>query len=118
MVSKQDWQNLTLEKSETLPSMCLEYVATVHSILYPFFSRVLNSPPLDTKCNMPIMRTCKRVVMRLKAVGETWSTFEKSGANSQGTREQKTLPQLTLNQRLRTTFKVGKQSPQQPQEEI
>jgi len=41
---------------------------------------------------MPIMRTYKGVVMRLRAVGEKWSTFGKSGANSQGTREQKTLP--------------------------
>jgi len=43
---------------------------------------------------MPIMRTCKKDVMGRKVKGEKRNKFGKSGANSQKTREQKTLPQL------------------------
>ena len=117
-VSKQDWQNLTLGKrwntSLNVFRICSKGALNTLSnqANYHKLGRVLNSPPLDAKCNMPIMRACKRVVMRLRVVGEKLSTCGKSGANSQGTREQKTLPQLILNQRLHITFKIGRQSPQ------
>jgi len=66
--------------------------------------RVLNSPPLGAKCNMPIIRTCKKDVMGPKVKDEKWSKFGKSGANSQKVREQKTLPQIILKQQLHTTI--------------
>jgi len=56
--------------------------------------------------------------MGLRVKGEKWSKFGKSGANSQRTKKQKTLPQLISNQQLHTTFKIEKQTPQQPQEGI
>jgi len=73
--------------------MCLEYVimgalntlsnqASCHKL-----GRVLHSPPLDAKYNMPIMRACRNDVMGPKAKGEKWNKFRKSGANSQKTRE-------------------------------
>ena len=39
-----------------------------------------------------------------KVMGEKWNKFGKSGANSQKTREQKTLPQLISEQQLHTTI--------------
>jgi len=71
---------------------------------YRKLSRVLDSPLFDAKCNMPIMRTFQKYVIGLKVKGEKLSKFEKSGANSQKTREQKTLPQLMLEQQLHTTI--------------
>jgi len=65
---------------------------------YHKLGRVLDSPPFDAKCNMPIMRTCKKDVIELKIKGEKWSKFVKSEANSQMIREQKTLPQLMQEQ--------------------
>ena len=54
---------------------------------YHKHGRVINSPPFDVKCNMPIMRTYKEDVMGPVVKGEKWSKFGKSGANSQKTRE-------------------------------
>ena len=65
-----------------------------NQVNYHKFGRALDSPPLDAKYNMPIMRTRKNGIMGPKVKGESWSKFGKSGANSQKTREQKTLPQL------------------------
>jgi len=67
--------------------------------------RVLDSPALDAKCNVPIIRACRKDVMGPKVKGEKWKNFEKSGANSQNTREQKTLPQLMSERQLHTTTK-------------
>ena len=50
------------------------------------------------------MRACKKDAMGTKVNGEKWNKFGKSGANSQKTREQKTLPQLMSEQRLHTTI--------------
>ena len=48
--------------------MCLENVVRALNTLsnqanYHKVGRVLDSPPLDAKCNMPIMRTCIEDVM-------------------------------------------------------
>ena len=42
--------------------------------------------------------------MGSKVKGEKWNKFGKSGANSQKTREQKTVPQLMSEQQLHTTI--------------
>jgi len=44
--------------------------------------RVLDSPLLDAKCNMPIIRACKKDAIGPNVKGEKWNKFEKSGANS------------------------------------
>ena len=59
---------------------------------------ILNPPPRGAKCNMRIMRSCKKDAMGLRVKGEKWSKFGKSEANSQRTREKKILPQLISNQ--------------------
>ena len=88
MVSKQVWQNLALRKKWNTPliafRMCSKGALNTLSNQenYHKLGRVLNSPPIDAKCNMPIMRACKRVVMRVRVMGEKWSTFGKSEANS------------------------------------
>ena len=45
---------------------------------YHELGRVLNSPPLDAKCNMSIMRTYKEDVIGPVVKGDKWSKFEKS----------------------------------------
>ena len=42
--------------------------------------------------------------MGSKVKDEKWNKFEKSGANSQRTKEQKILPQLMQEQQLHTTI--------------
>jgi len=53
--------------------------------------RVLESPPPNAKCNMLIMRACRKDVMGPKVKGEKRNKFRKSGANNQKITEQKTL---------------------------
>jgi len=69
-----------------------------NQVNYHKLGRVLNSRPLDAKCNMPIIRTCKEDVMLPVVKGEKWSKFGKSRTNSQKITEQKTLPHLMSKQ--------------------
>jgi len=75
-----------------------------NQVNYHRLGRVIDSPPPNTKCNMPIMRACRKDVIGSKVKGKKWNKFGKSEANSQKTREQKTLLQLMSKQQPHTTI--------------
>jgi len=49
--------------------------------------RVLDSPLFNAKCNMPIMKACKKDVTGPNVKGEKWNKFGKTGANSHKIKE-------------------------------